>query len=109
MGPNIVWCHISHLAYVSSVSALVMLLTEKEDGHLITFETVIKEQIKALRKQLDEVVPKCNVTRASAGVFPRSSTQEQDVRPVLGVLSQMLGGGGRESAVPATRGLLMEI
>ena len=78
MGPNIVWFHTSHLAYVHSVSALVMLLTEKEDGHLITFETVIKEQIKALRKQLDEVVPKCNVTQASAGVFPRSSTQEQD-------------------------------
>lgn len=92
MGPNIVWCHISHLAYVHSVSALVMLLTEKEDGHLVTFETVIKKQIKTLRKQLDEVAPKCNVTQASAGVSPRSSTQEQDVRPVLGVLSQMLGG-----------------
>lgn len=103
MGSNIVWCHISHLAYVHSVSALVMLLTKKEDGHHVTFETVIKEQIKTLRKQLDEVAPKCNGTQASAGVFPRSSTQEQDVRPVLGVLSQMLGGAENRRYPP--RGL----
>ncbi|KAI9448003.1 P-loop containing nucleoside triphosphate hydrolase protein [Lactarius indigo] len=36
------------------VSALVTLLAEKEDGHDVTFETVIRRQIKALRRQLDE-------------------------------------------------------
>ena len=74
----------------SSVSALVTLLTEKEDGHPVTFETAIRKQIKILRKQLDEVAPKCNTTQVSAEVFPRSSTEKQDSRPVLDGLCQRL-------------------
>lgn len=38
----------------SSVSALVVLLTSKEDGEHITFEAAITTQIRTLRKQLDK-------------------------------------------------------
>lgn len=82
--------HAPRLADVSSVSALVTLLAEKEDGHPVTFETAIRKQIKILRKQLDEVAPKCNITQVSAEVFPRSSTEKQDIRPVLDGLCQKL-------------------
>lgn len=66
------------------------LLTEKEDGHPVTFETAIRKQIKILRKQLDEVAPKCNITQVSAEVLPRSSTEKQDIWPVLDGLCQRL-------------------
>ena len=84
--------HALRLADVSSVSALVTLLAEKEDGHPVTFEAAIRKQIKILRKQLDEVAPRCNITQVSAEVFPRSSTstEKQDIRPVLDGLCQKL-------------------
>jgi hypothetical protein len=68
-----------------------MLLTEREDGHSITFETAIKEQIKTLRKQLDEVAPKSDITQSSGGVVSRSSTEKQDIQPLLEFLFQKLG------------------
>lgn len=67
------------------------LLTEREDGHSVTFETAIKEQIKTLRKQLDEAAPKWEIAQGSDGVVSRSSTEKQDIRPVLEILSQKLG------------------
>jgi len=73
------------------VSGLVTLLTEREDGHAVTFETVIKEQIKTLRKQLDEIAPKWDIAQGSNGVVSQSSTEKQDIRPVLEILSQKLG------------------
>jgi hypothetical protein len=79
---------------------LVTLLTEKEDGHPITFETAIKNQIKVLRKQLDEIAPKGNITQVSADVFPQSSTSNQDFRPVLDVLCQKLGGQAENRVGP---------
>lgn len=68
-----------------------MLLTEREDGQSVTFETAIKEQIKTLRKQLDEIAPKWDITQGSDGVVSRSPTEKQDIRPVLEILSQKLG------------------
>jgi len=73
------------------VSGLVMLLTEREDGHSVTFETAIKEQIKTLRKQLDEVAPKWDITQGTDEVVSRPSTEKQDIRPVLEIISQKLG------------------
>jgi len=81
------------------VSALVTLLTEKEDGHSVTFETAIRKQIKILRKQLDEVAPKGSITQVSAEVFPQSSTSK-DIRPVLDVLCQKLGGQAENRVGP---------
>jgi hypothetical protein len=79
-------------SFVSSVSALVTLLTEKEDGHCVTFEAVIKAQIKSLRKQLDERAPKRDSAngQTSAEIFPQPSIEKKDPRLVLEALSQRL-------------------
>jgi len=71
----------------------VTLLAEKEDGHIVTFETVIKKQIKALRKQLDEG----SIRRENADgkppaeipVFPRPRvpTEKPDIALALEHLS----------------------
>ncbi|KAI9444416.1 hypothetical protein BJY52DRAFT_1228859 [Lactarius psammicola] len=78
------------------VSALVTLLTEKEDGHIVTFERVIKRQIKALRMQLDEG----SIKRGNADgkpsvevpVFPRPRvpTEKTDIALTLEHLSMRL-------------------
>ncbi|KAI0304056.1 P-loop containing nucleoside triphosphate hydrolase protein [Russula brevipes] len=72
------------------VSALVTLLKEKEEGKHVTFESVIKRQIKTLRKQLDEAAPKAGFSQGPASDFPSSSTEKRDIRPLLDVLSQRL-------------------
>jgi hypothetical protein len=70
----------------------VTLLTEKEDGHCVTFEAVIRLQIKSLRKQLDEGTPKHDIAdrQASAEMFPRSSIEKKDFRLTLETLFQRL-------------------
>jgi hypothetical protein len=70
----------------------VTLLTEKEDGHHVTFEDVIKAQIKSLRRQIDEGVPKLDTAdiQASVETFPQPSIEKKDFRVVLEALSQRL-------------------
>ncbi|KAI0268229.1 P-loop containing nucleoside triphosphate hydrolase protein [Gloeopeniophorella convolvens] len=83
------------------VSALVTLLTEKEDGHEISFEAVIKTQIKTLRKQLDKGALERQVssTRATPTVMSLSPPESQrEFKPLLDALTQRLGGTGRSAA-----------
>jgi hypothetical protein len=77
----------------------VTLLTEKEDGHHVTFEDVIKTQIKSLRKQIDEA-PKLDAAdiQASVGTFPQPSIEKQDFRVVLETLSQRLRAAQNRAA-----------
>lgn len=87
------------------VSALVTLLTEKEDGHIVTFETVIKKQIKALRKQLDEgSIKRGNADGkrlAETPVLPRPRvpTEKTDITLALERLS-LLSRGAANKAGP---------
>jgi hypothetical protein len=69
---------------------LVTLLREKEEGQPVTFESVIKRQIKILRKQLDEAAPKAGFSQGPARDFPSPSMDKRDIRPLLDVLSQRL-------------------
>jgi hypothetical protein len=68
----------------------VTLLTEKEDGHHVTFEDVIKTQIKSLRRQIDEGAPKLDTAdiQTSVETFPQHSVEKKDFRVVLEALSQ---------------------
>ena len=71
------------------------LLTEKEDGHIVTFEYVIKKQIKALRKQMGEGSIKRRSTDgkppAEIPAFrrPRIPTEKTDIPLALEHLSLM--------------------
>jgi SpoVK/Ycf46/Vps4 family AAA+-type ATPase len=72
------------------VSALVTLLTEKEDGHIVTFESIIKKQIKALRKQLGEgSIKRDGKPPTEIPVFPRPRvpTEKTDLPLALEHLS----------------------
>lgn len=66
------------------------LLAEKEDGHHVTFEDIIKTQIKSLRRQIDEGAPKLDTADMQASVesFPQSSIEKKDFRVILEALSQ---------------------
>ena len=85
-------CLLSPLRF-SSVSSLVTLLTEKEDGHIITFETAIKKQIKALRKQLAEgsIRRGNNKIPAEISVFPRPRfpIENTDISPAQAALERL--------------------
>jgi hypothetical protein len=78
-----------------SVSSLVTLVTEKEDGHIITFEAVIKKQIKTLRKQLSEGSIRRGNGKlpAEISVFPRPRPQfppeNADISPAQAALERL--------------------
>lgn len=83
----------------SSVSALVTLLTEKEDGHIVTFESVIKKQIKSLRKQRGEGSIKGRNTgdnEIPAFSRPRIPTEKTDIPLALERLSLMSREGANK-------------
>ncbi|KAI0307137.1 P-loop containing nucleoside triphosphate hydrolase protein [Multifurca ochricompacta] len=83
------------------VSALVTLLSENEDGNAVTFEIIIKMQIKTLRKQLDEerrdfglaIEALSQRSRSAenppAPVFPKP---DQDIRGLMDSLQTDRGG-----------------
>ena len=82
-------------AVFPSVSSLVTLLTERDDGHIVTFEAVIKKQIKALRKQIAEgSIRRGNnklPTPAERSVFPppRFPTENTDISPAQAALERL--------------------
>ncbi len=68
-------------------------LTEREDGHVVTFEAVIKKQIKTLRKQLDESTAKRenadgkSPAEVPVSPRPRVPTEKTDIPLALEHLS----------------------
>lgn len=69
------------------------LLTEKEDGHIVTFESVIRKQIKTLRKQLAEGSIMRGNSKPPAGISvfprPRFPTENTDILPAEARLERL--------------------
>ncbi|KAI0068685.1 P-loop containing nucleoside triphosphate hydrolase protein [Artomyces pyxidatus] len=92
------------------VSSLVTFMTDKEDGKDVHFESVIKGQIKTLRKQLDKgaidriastqpfstahVAPlyssAMGLTINQTGAWMKGESTGRDVRPLLDAIAQRL-------------------
>ena len=92
-----------------SVSALVVLLTDKEDGKEADFKTIIRGQIETLRKQLDKstlaypVAPSPPFTSTNpylsrmpptaphaASQSRRQAPSERDIRSLFDLIGQSL-------------------